>query len=224
LQRAYGKDTFDILERLSRQSLVRRWQHFNEETLVNTKRLKYIIIISLILMVIAITVFVIRFWHSNISDDIEHWAQFGDYLGGTLNPVLALINICIFIYLTLVVQDISNKNHEQALEMNQKVALMSMKRDELNHFKTEMDKVIADWEDDIKNIDKAKQMLYKYNVLEYRMSYLFPDMYSSDINKKFRQDIVESLEKMKEDPNTRTGPSVNVYGMLISELSKMVIE
>lgn len=192
--------------------------------MINIKTIKYVIIFCLILMVLVIFTFLLGFWKSNVSNSIEQWGQFGDYLGGTLNPILAVINICIFIYFTLVVQDISNKNHEQSLEMNKKVALMSMKREELNHFKVEMDKVIDDWESDLKNIDKAKQMLYKYNVLEYRMSYLFPNMYGSEINKKFRSDLVESLNKLEKDKNARTGPSVNVYGMLISELSKMVVE
>ena len=190
----------------------------------NTKTIKYVIVFCLILIVLVFLAFLFGFWKSNVSNSIEQWGQFGDYLGGTLNPILAVINICIFIYLTLVVQDISNKNHEQSLEMNKKVALMSMKREELNHYKIEMDKVIDDWESDLKNIDKAKQVLYKYNVLEYRMSYLFPNMYSSEINKKFRSDLVESLNKLEKDKNARTGPSVNVYGMLISELSKMVVE
>lgn len=192
--------------------------------MINTNTIKYLIAFSLILIAFVAIAFLTVFWNSNISTNIEQWGQLGDYLGGTLNPILAVINICIFIYLTLVVQDISNKNHEQSLEMNKKIALMSMKREELNHFKIEMDKVIDDWESDLKNIDKAKQMLYKYNVLEYRMSYLFPNMYGSEINKKFRSDLIESLDKLEKDKNTKTGPSVNVYGMLISELSEMVIE
>lgn len=192
--------------------------------MINIKTIKYVIVVCLVLLLFVILAFFFGFWKSNISNNIEQWGQFGDYLGGTLNPILGVINICIFIYLTLVVQDISNKNHEQALEMNKKVALMSMKREELNHFKIEMDKVIDDWESDLKNIEKAKQMLYKYNVLEYRMSYLFPNMESSKINEKFRSDLVESLNKLKKDKDARTGPPVNVYGILISELSEMVVE
>lgn len=189
------------------------------------KIIKYSIGLLLIFGLLSVILYVLNFSGSSISKSSSDWGQLGDYIGGVLSPIFGLINILIFIYLTLLVQDYSNKNNKKSIEMNKKVALMAMKREELNHFKAEMDKVIANWELELSNIDKAKQMLYKYNVLEYRMAYLFPKMYESEINKLFRQDLVDTLNKLEKDRNTRTGPSVvNVYGMLISELSKMVIE
>ena len=188
------------------------------------KLIVIIICICFAMLLFGMSIYVLNFYDNKLSDEVADWAQFGDYFGGVLNPILSLINICIFIYLTLVVQNISNNNHVQALEMNKKIALMSMKREELNHFKLEMDKVISDWEEDLTNIEKVKKMLYKYNVLEYRMGYLFPNMYSSDVNQKFRRDLVESLDKLQNNKEFQTGPSVNVYGMLISKLSEMVVE
>ncbi len=37
--------------------------------------------------------------------------------------------------------------------------------------------MITEWETDLINTDNAKQILYRYNVIEYRTAYLLPDMY-----------------------------------------------
>ena len=169
--------------------------------------------------------FIFNFGNYNLSDNISHWAEFGSYFGGVLNPIFAIINICVFVYLTVVVQEFSNKNHEELLEMNRKIALMSMKKEELNHFKSKMDNVISNWEVDMQNTIKANQVLYTYNTLEYRMSYLFPKMYESKENKMFRKSLVETINEMQIKKKAAIGASVfNIYGMLISKLSKMVVE
>jgi cytochrome c biogenesis protein CcdA len=43
---------------------------------------------GLLLVLIFIGVFMAKFAGQPISDQIESWAQFGDYIGGILNPFL----------------------------------------------------------------------------------------------------------------------------------------
>ncbi|RKE47112.1 hypothetical protein [Sphingobacterium detergens] len=176
------------------------------------------------LIVLSILLFFIKFSTSPLSNDISQWAQFGDFMGGVLNPLLSIINICIFIYLTVTIQSIANSNHERSLDMDKKIALMTMKREELNHFKNEMDSTISKWEAKNYDLENAKQILYRYNTLEYRMSYLFPSMNSLNENKMFRRYLIEIIDYLERKESGNKNALLNTYGMLISSLGKMVIE
>jgi hypothetical protein len=41
----------------------------------------------------VILVFVLRFFTTSVSEDISHWGQFGDYIGGLMNPVIAILTL-----------------------------------------------------------------------------------------------------------------------------------
>lgn len=59
-------------------------------------------------------------WHFRAqpiaSADPGAWGQFGDYLGGLLNPVLALLNVCVIVYLALAVQRLNESKREDREE------------------------------------------------------------------------------------------------------------
>lgn len=37
--------------------------------------------------------FVLRFFSTSLSNDVAHWGQFGDYVGGLMNPVVAILTL-----------------------------------------------------------------------------------------------------------------------------------
>lgn len=187
-----------------------------------------IIVMGFVLVVISIGIFVAKFSGQPISDKIESWAQFGDYIGGILNPILALINICVFVILTITIQNITDKNNKESLETSKRIALMSMKHEELKHFKEIMDKNLEQWDEDLESIQKIRQVLYGFNVLEYRMMFLFPELRESEHNRMLRKYIVEALNK-HEKGNIKEAahyhiPVSNTYGMLVSDLGEWTVK
>lgn len=187
-----------------------------------------VIVVGVFLLLIFIGIFIATFSGQPISDKIESWAQFGDYIGGVLNPILALINICVFVILTITIQNITDKNNIESLETSKRIALMSMKHEELKHFKEIMDKNLEQWREDLESIQKIKQVLYGYNVLEYRMMFLFPELKESKHNESLRKHIVEALKnhekgKIKEAALCHI-PVSNTYGMLVSVLGEWTIK
>lgn len=183
--------------------------------------------LCIILLIISVGLFIAKFSGNPISDKIESWAQFGDYFGGILNPILSLINICVFVILTITIQNITDRNNKASLETSKKIALMSMKHEELKHFKEVMDKNLEQWEENLESIQSIKQVLYGYNVLEYRMMFLFPELNESEHNKMLRKYIVEALNnlekgKIKEAAQCHI-PVSNTYGMLVSDIGKWTL-
>lgn len=53
--------------------------------------------------------------------DPEPWGQFADYIGGLLDPLLALANVAVVAYLALVVQDWNELKRKQELDSEERV-------------------------------------------------------------------------------------------------------
>lgn len=194
-----------------------------------TRKALYIVIsVSVGLMLIFLLAFVLNFRQHQISSKIEDWAQFGSYIGGVINPFLTIINICVFVILTLTIQRLTDKNNQAALETNKKIAQMSMKHEELSNFKKEMDENLSNWRKDLGDIERIKRVLYGYNVLEYRMMFLFPELSSSEHNKDLRKYIVEALNNHEQGEIDKAKhchiPISNVYGMLVSDIGEWTVK
>ena len=66
---------------------------------VNFRKIKSYAIILGIICFIPIIIYPINFWNHKFSDDPSDWGTFGDYLGGVLNPILAIIGLFITVAL-----------------------------------------------------------------------------------------------------------------------------
>ncbi len=186
-----------------------------------------LLIFCIILSFTALISFIINFSDHPLSDKIETWGQFGDYFGGVLNPILSLVNILVFVTLTITIQEITNKNNKESLDTSKKIALMSMKHEELIHFKDVMDKNLEQWNESLEDIEMTKKVLYGYNVLEYRMLFVFPELNNSENNKNLRKYIVEALNNHKQGKIKDAAhchiPVSNTYGMLVSDMGKWTV-
>ncbi|WP_343665182.1 hypothetical protein [Chryseobacterium mucoviscidosis] len=81
---------------------------------MNNNEIKNFLSIILFFIVVSILL-VIGIYAGNlagngIADDPEQWGQFGDYIGGILNPILTIFNLILVAYLTL---KISNNEEER---------------------------------------------------------------------------------------------------------------
>jgi hypothetical protein len=87
-----------------------------------------------------------------------------------------------------------------------------------------MDKNLEQWREDLESIQKIRQVLYGYNVLEYRMMFLFPELRESNQNGKLRKYIVEALKNHENgkiiEAEFYYNQVSNTYGMLVSDLGE----
>ncbi|WP_425258466.1 hypothetical protein ACPOLB_23480 [Rubrivivax sp. RP6-9] len=56
-----------------------------------------------------------------LSGTTESWGQFGDYVGGLLNPALALLNVGVIVYLAIAVQRLNESQREHREESEKRV-------------------------------------------------------------------------------------------------------
>jgi uncharacterized membrane protein len=67
---------------------------------------------------IAVLLFIVNFFGHSLSDNPSDWGVFGDYMGGVLNPIVALLTLVVTIQIALRVNEIEKRNHAES-ENNQ---------------------------------------------------------------------------------------------------------
>lgn len=158
----------------------------------------------------------------------ENYAQIGDFFGGTLNPLLTIINICIFIYLTIVIQQAADRNNQESISTNKWVALLNLKFDEFKHFRQEVDRALDLWLSNPTDASLFQEFLRTYNIQEYRLSVLIPSLGDMEHNKSIRKYIHDASDgfrasKLQEAARISI-PISNTYGMLIKDLGILIAE
>lgn len=78
--------------------------------------LTIVYIACLIVLVVTIGSYLVKFHSSSISNDPAVWGQFGDYVGGVLNPILTLLNLVVLAYLSFKLVEIESKRNEWTLQ------------------------------------------------------------------------------------------------------------
>ena len=185
-----------------------------------------IVIVSILIICLGVSWYALEMKGLPISEKPSDWASFSTFFSGFTTPLLSLINICVFIHLTLVLKNASDRNHNDSVRASKATTLINLKYDALNHFKEKMDSKISLWEEDFSNTSNAYEILYTYNTLEYRILFLYPELKQSKNNKNLRKYILEMLGNVKngkENMGSRNGLR-NTYGMLISEMSGLVLK
>lgn len=79
-----------------------------------TKVLRWIIVGALIFMVVTYAAYFLKF-HGILSETQGDWGQFGDYLGGTLNPLLSFLSLIALVF-TVSLQTQQLENSRLALD------------------------------------------------------------------------------------------------------------
>lgn len=147
------------------------------------KNIKTVLVIGFVglILIFTISIVVIKYRNSfdpnQLSSDPAIWGQFGDYFGGIINPIVGILNLVLFVYLSFILQGLSAKT-----------ALMQMKREDLHYFKTEMDRVIKIFDED-PTVFKIEEVNNVFVGMQARMNYVFPEITKSAASLTFSDAI-----------------------------------
>ena len=72
-----------------------------------------LILVLSILIIIPVFLFVLKFNSNPISDNVEDWVFFGDYLGGTVNTAISFSSLIFLAYLTYLLSKQSNSENKK---------------------------------------------------------------------------------------------------------------
>jgi uncharacterized membrane protein len=91
------------------------------ETKRKLRIFKWIIIVAIILPLIP---YLINFRKHDWSPNPADWANFGDYLGGTLGPVLGILTLVVTIYIAIELNKIEERRRKESDEKSYKPQIL----------------------------------------------------------------------------------------------------
>ncbi|MEI8203658.1 MAG: hypothetical protein WCH34_11630 [Bacteroidota bacterium] len=104
-----------------------------------------IILASLIGVFASIHYYWAQFHNAPTSNDPLIWSAFAGYISGTLNPLLLIINICITIWLTIIINKFSKVNTDRQIQSERKAIQMQLKHEALQELRIELNKNFDFW-------------------------------------------------------------------------------
>lgn len=155
-----------------------------------------------------------EFYVNGKSDESVKYNEFGDFVGGLLNPLFTLLSTIAIVYLTIVVAKSDNMKAEKAIETQKRLTLNQMRQtsfdnivQKLNLYVFDIDKIkIHEVENRfhqaiLTNMIKEKQQgksrvavwLIILNELENftQLNYLFYDLFRTEIFQTKHTELIE---------------------------------
>lgn len=91
------------------------------------------LIVFIFLSSIPSIIYIINFRLHNASSDPANWGTFGDFIGGTTNVILSIINIIITAYIAYLIKTLDDKRFEEQKTLETQRFEEQKQLDELRH-------------------------------------------------------------------------------------------
>ena len=192
-----------------------------KKTKKTSKNLFIIILISIGL--IGIYILILFFLQS--SSGIEKCNEFGDYVGGVLNPLFALLSTVAIIYLTYILAMNEDIKAEKSIETQKRITLNQMRQDALNRLAEKLNLFVYDLDkmtiinsgtmeivkavlsNNNKKKDNKKIMVWFVISTELenflQLEYLFKDLFKRDEFSKTFDSLREITLKLLEEEGSK---------------------
>ena len=136
-----------------------------------------IITIGGLLSIIPFIFYFFQFAGENIASDTSVWGVFGDFIGGTINPIIGLANLALLIAISIYVAKFDS--HRQFNEYRYQAYIELCK---------EFDKT----ENTSDGLDELKEYI---KIFSFNNQFLFPSQ-SNEIFNKVIDKLVQSIDKL----------------------------
>ncbi|SFH38912.1 hypothetical protein [Pontibacter chinhatensis] len=144
---------------------------------------KLVFTFFIVILLIASTPFILYYYKlgsPELSTDHEEWGQFGDFIGGTLNPFLSLVSIFVLAYITYEVSQIETHIQQRSLDTQRVLVLTQLRQAVLEEYARLIDIVLSSYDQTSRAIgDKAGETHQRLQVLHENHQHVFP-IFTSD--------------------------------------------
>ena len=165
-----------------------------------------VIIFFIILIVIPVYNYYSSFSENGRSNNPEDWALFGDYVGGTTNVIIGLVNIIVTVYIAYLIKSVDDKRfeeqkqldelrHKQNIDLQNDIFIRSIREDvfkDFNKLLQELNLVYITDGDLREKLISIKNVKDSYLHLKLNNLHLF----TTFSNQPLTEDLDNSLEKI----------------------------
>lgn len=92
------------------------------------KKLKRLLYATAFLLALPIIAYLINFCAHSFSGNPADWGTFGDFIGGTTNPIIALATLGVTIYIAMELTKLETKMNDKTIETTYKPELVIEER------------------------------------------------------------------------------------------------
>lgn len=192
---------------------------------------KWLLILVLFSVSVAIILIGLYFWKFSgfrlyfweyLSEKKDEWGQFGDYVGGILNPLFSLIALCALLY-TIQLQ--SKEMHDSTLQLQKSAKALELQNNVLvrQQFETTFFQMLTLFNEIIDSIETTAPVYEdKYEMDGYGQGHLIHQEEVDNKVIKGRKCFNEFYERLKNEyhHNHNYGNGVKDERMRINELYK----
>lgn len=193
----------------------------------STKKLTKNILMIVVIAILLIGAYWILLFLFGNTTEIEKRNEFGDYIGGILNPLFTLLSTAAIIYLTYIIANNEDKKSEKSIETQKRITLNQMRQTALNDligkmnlYVYEADKLsvhdskkgkfhqkiltkLIEEENEKKGKRNEKVTVWLVILLElesfFLLKYLFSDLFETELFITKYNDLIEITSKLAEE-------------------------
>ena len=197
-----------------------------------------IIILSIVIFGMITFPFFLNFKNSMISDNAQDWGDFGGFIAG----ITSIINLSVFIILTIYISRLSSASKDKQIQTQKKTLISQFRQTEINKLNDELDRAFTFTGNERKgeliniyiqvsiyltNFQNQKQYLFpilKDKVVENRINLLLEkyDQLSLIIDEIHGKENIENEKQKKLE--TKIQFTVMMKNEIIEALQKFVLE
>ncbi|WP_421919638.1 hypothetical protein [Marinifilum sp.] len=202
-----------------------------------TKIALQVIGLSIVLFAIVTVPYYLNFHNSNISSNTQDWGAFGSMIAG----IVGVINVSVFIILTIYISKLSSESTERQISVQKKNLITEFRQRELNNIDNKLDKAVIfnGYEQKGEIINVYSQVSIHLTNFQNQQKFLFPiltekllknrvdvllenyDVISSLVDKYHEKGMM--MPKDKETLEQALSMIITLKSEFIEELQKFII-
>jgi len=103
---------------------------------------KYISLGIILLIALVLGVYW-QVFHDGLSNNSTDWGNFGSYFNGVLTPILSIINILVFVSISMKLSMLDDKRADRESQGQNDLMLMQFRKIEIDNFEKVMDEALV---------------------------------------------------------------------------------
>ena len=159
-----------------------------------------LVLISFVIFIITTLPYLLQFRESILSNESQDWGSFGSYLSG----ITSILNLGVFIILTIYVANLSDSSSKMQIRAQKKILISQIRQIEINKLDEMLDKLFS-----LNGQEKKGELM---NIYQSASIFL-----SNFLNQK--QNLFSILKDKKIEQQIKN--LIEVYNQLVSIIEEM---
>ena len=167
---------------------------------MKTKKIIIWTIIGCIILYLIPNLFYIwKFRFNSISPTPSDWGVYGDFVGGSINPLISILNIIVLGYLTYIISDVDGKRADENINAQKIITLNQMRYNNVLELSKTLDTFSnVSTEITSENNNTFLNISIALNSFRNHSYSLFKNLFTNEFDKEYYHPLNSSITQMSD--------------------------